>query len=162
MKNEALFYEEQRFTQWWLWFVWIVLFGIAIGNFFELSFSVAHFIAVGSVVLETENLIPIIILILVLVLFRMLTLKTAITSDSIHIHYFPLFSKKWKWEAIQTAEVITYGFVGYGIRISFKYGMVYNVKGNKGLALHLKNGQKLVIGTQKPEELAQLFRGILK
>ena len=39
--------------------------------------------------------------------------------------------------------------------------MVYNVKGTKGLALLLKNGKKIVLGTQRPEELEHILRRIL-
>tara|TARA_R110000868_G_scaffold356319_1_gene617853 strand:+ start:624 stop:761 length:138 start_codon:yes stop_codon:yes gene_type:complete len=38
------------------------------------------------------------------------------------------------------------------------HGMVYNVKGNKGLALHFTNGKKVVLGTQKPEELEKIIK----
>src|SRR5690554_7570605 len=46
------------------------------------------------------------------------------------------------------------GFVGgWGIRFTMKYGTVYNIKGNKGLFVKLKNGKTFIVGTQKPEEL---------
>ena len=48
---------------------------------------------------------------------------------------------------------MNYGFVGYGIRLGSKYGTVYNMKGNRGLAIELNNGKKFVIGTQKEMEL---------
>lgn len=51
-------------------------------------------------------------------------------------------------------KVINYGFVGgWGIRLWTKYGTVYNVSGNKGLFIKLKNGKTMVIGTQKSQEL---------
>lgn len=167
MENRILFQEQQKFTQWWLWLLFIVALGFTIIHVFKFSHIFNEVVpndvvSVASVIIETKDLIPILILMLILVLFRILNLKTEITSDSIYIHYFPLFTKRWKWDDIQTAEIITYGFVGYGIRISLKYGIVYNVKGNKGLALNLKNGKKIVIGTQKPEELEKIFWGILK
>ena len=50
--------------------------------------------------------------------------------------------------------MINYGFVGgWGIRLFTKYGTIYNTSGNKGLALELHDGKKLVIGTDKEEEL---------
>ena len=59
---------------------------------------------------------------------------------------------------IEEAELIKYGFVGYGIRLSIKYGSVYNVKGDKGLRITLKNGKKYLIGTQTPDNL----KGVVK
>ena len=164
MIPKILFQEEQKFTQWWLWLLLLAPVGFIFYNLLQpiinnISYTDDNAVAA---VLSKDFWIPLLILLLILILFLLLKLKTEITSEAIHMRYYPLFSKTWKWEDIATAEVITYGFVGYGIRISIKYGMVYNVKGNKGLALTLKNGKKVVIGTQKPEELERIFRGILK
>ncbi|MGB5272717.1 MAG: hypothetical protein WBN39_01570, partial [Flavobacteriaceae bacterium] len=71
------------------------------------------------------------------------------------------FNKQFKWEDIDKAEIIKYRFVGFGIRLSFKYGTVYNIKGNLGMALHLKDGKKYLIGTQKPEELQKAIASFL-
>ena len=54
-------------------------------------------------------------------------------------------------------HAITYNpimdFGGWGYRVSWKgKGTALNVKGNKGIELILKNGKKITIGTQKPEE----------
>lgn len=55
---------------------------------------------------------------------------------------------------IKSAKVVNYGFVGgWGIRLWTAYGTVYNIKGNKGLAIELFNGEKFLIGTQKENEL---------
>jgi hypothetical protein len=42
---------------------------------------------------------------------------------------------------------------GWGFRYGFKNGKAYNISGNMGLQLILKNGDRILIGTQKPEEL---------
>ncbi len=87
-------------------------------------------------------------------LFYLLKLKTEITSDGIDIKYFPMWSTYIKWDEVQKAEIIKYSFVGYGIRFSDEYGTVYNAKGNIGLLLQKKDGKKVLIGTQTPEQLA--------
>ena len=95
------------------------------------------------------------------VLLYLLTLKTDIDSDKIAIKFGPFVNKSWQWSDIDSAEVITYKFVGgWGIRLWTRYGTVYNVKGYKGLALQLKNGKKLLIGTQKEEELKNFVHSI--
>ena len=59
------------------------------------------------------------------------------------------------------AEIVNYGFVGgWGIRLWTKYGTVYNMRGNKGLAIALTDGNKFLIGTQKPEELTAILEKI--
>jgi len=57
--------------------------------------------------------------------------------------------KEWK--------VIRYTFVGYGYRLSFKYGSVHNMSGNKGLFIVTDKGEKILIGTQRMEELAKVL-----
>jgi hypothetical protein len=58
-------------------------------------------------------------------------------------------------------KVLNYGFVGgWGVRLWTKYGTVYNVKGNIGLAIELKNGTKFLIGTQKEIELRSFLEKI--
>jgi len=91
-------------------------------------------------------------------LFFLLNLKTTITKDTIKVQYFPFFKKQFAWTTIAEAELVQYGFVGYGIRISMKYGTVYNVKGNKGLAIILNNGKKYLIGTQKSDQIEKILK----
>ncbi|MGI9525729.1 MAG: hypothetical protein ACR2MS_01320 [Weeksellaceae bacterium] len=69
--------------------------------------------------------------------------------------------KRVDWKEIKKVEIVYYGFVGgRGIRPWTKYGTVYNTKGNNGLAIELKNGDKLLIGTQKELELKSIVDSI--
>ena len=74
------------------------------------------------------------------------------------MNFFPFKKKRVEWNEIKNTKVINYGFVGgWGIRLWTKYGTVYNMKGNKGLAIELKNGKKFLIGTQKETELRNVM-----
>lgn len=159
--SKILFTEEQKFTQWWLWLLLLSPFFVFIYSIFapilnETVFAQGNYSF--SIIPSFDFWIPFFILLAILLLFQLLKLKTEITSERISMRFFPLFSKQWLWSDIQKAKVISYGFVGYGIRISLKHGMVYNVKGNKGLALFLKNGKKVVLGTQRSEELKKVIQ----
>ena len=91
----------------------------------------------------------------------LLSLHTKIDENQIHFKMFPFVNKTISWNSIESAEVIQYGYVGgYGIKMFTKYGTVYNVAGHSGLALKLKNGKKLMIGTQKAEELTEIVNNI--
>ncbi|MCE2789731.1 MAG: hypothetical protein LW630_07455 [Saprospiraceae bacterium] len=63
---------------------------------------------------------------------------------------------------ILSAEICQYNpirqFGGWGIRSSRKYGKAYSVYGSTGVQLTLKNGQKLLIGTNQPELWQELIR----
>ena len=44
------------------------------------------------------------------------------------------------WIFVSGTTWCNYGFVGYGIRLGSKYGLIYNINGNKALAIELSNG----------------------
>ncbi|WP_396637439.1 hypothetical protein [Maribacter sp. R77961] len=88
---------------------------------------------------------------LLFILFSKLTVM--ITDTEIKIRHLLFFRKSIMLSDVVTSEIVSYGFLGYGIRISPTYGTVFNVKGNKGLAITLKNNRKFLIGTQKPDVL---------
>ncbi|MGB0178253.1 MAG: hypothetical protein ACPF9D_13895, partial [Owenweeksia sp.] len=94
-------------------------------------------------------------------LFLIMKLKTEIDEKSIRMIYIPFTRKTVKWDDVEEARVLKYGFIGgWGIRIWTSYGTVYNVKGNKGLAITLKNGERFLIGTQKEKELEQVLSNL--
>jgi len=43
-----------------------------------------------------------------------------------------------------------------------KVGIAYNVKGNMGLQLYLKNGAKILIGTQKPAGVERAMKKLME
>ena len=161
MKEKPLFHEEQKFTQWWLWLLLlapiVILFYTLVKPILE-DPNQANGNFSFSLIPSNDFWISLGLMLVVLILFMLLKLKTTLSQDYIQVSFFPFFTKKWNWSEINTTEIVTYGFVGYGIRLSLKYGTVYNIKGNYGLAIHLKNGKKLMVGTQKPEELANVIK----
>lgn len=152
---EPEFKEKQKFTQWWLW-----LFLIAIG-LFQLYGIYKQLIKeedFGDKPMSDIGLILFSILPFgIIILFWYMKLETEIDQKEIRIRFTPLVRKSFKWEDIKSATVLNYKFVGYGIRLFTSYGTVYNTKGNTGLALELKSGEKILIGTQKATELALII-----
>mgnify|MGYP000520393883 CR=1 FL=1 len=99
---------------------------------------------------------------LIIGLFWYLELRTEIDEAGIRVRLRPISAEVFTWDKIDEVEIITYGFVGYGLRFSSKYGTVYNTRGNKGLSIRLKSGSRYVIGTQNPEKLKQCLLGLKK
>ena len=95
--------------------------------------------------------------------FWKIRLKTFVTREYIQVQFAPLANKKIFWPDVAQAEIITYNpMIGYGIRIWTPHGTVYNVKGRKGLFMILKNGKKVMIGTQRHRELEEVAHSVLK
>jgi len=90
-------------------------------------------------------------------------LDTEIDAGSIRYRFAPYFSsfRTIKKEDIKEVYVRKYSpifeYGGWGYRWGFAKGRAYNIWGNKGLQIVFKNDKKLLIGTQKPEELNNII-----
>lgn len=62
-------------------------------------------------------------------------------------------------EAKQYRPIMEYG--GWGIRMGWKK-KAYNVHGNKGVEILYKDDRKLLIGSQRADELTEAIKSILK
>jgi hypothetical protein len=89
-------------------------------------------------------------------------LKTKIDNQAIYYGWnLPSTElNKLKLTDIRSCEIITYRFVGYGFRLSGKYGLVYNVSGNRGLQIITKTGDKILIGTRREKEIEQVLSSL--
>jgi hypothetical protein len=67
------------------------------------------------------------------------------------------------WEQVKRAYIRQYNpikeYGGWGLKWS-STNAAYNIMGNVGLQLVLQNGKKILIGTQKPEELRSFLISI--
>ena len=89
--------------------------------------------------------------------FLKLRLLTEVREDGIYIKFVPInrrfirigFDEIDTYEIRKYRPIVEYG--GWGVKYG-SGGKAYNVSGNMGLQLKLKNGKKVLIGTQRPEE----------
>ena len=162
MDTKILFSETQKFKQWWLW---ILLIGINAVMFYGVYVQVIQGQPFGDKPASNTSLLigcGISLLITILVLnFR---LDTQVKNDGIYVRLFPLqlSFKFFPWNNLSECFVREYNPVaeygGWGLRLGlFGKGTAYNISGNKGLELQFNNNKKLLIGTQKPEELQQVI-----
>lgn len=151
------FKEEQKFTQWWLW---LILIGIGMLPILAIYKQLILGQKIEEKPMSYFGLIIFCVLIFSLVaMFWIMRLKTEIDQNEIRMNFFPFVKKQVNWNEIKTAQIVNYGFVGgWGIRLWTKYGTIYNTKGNKGLSIELKNGEKFLIGTQKETQLNNILQ----
>ena len=94
-----------------------------------------------------------------------MTLITRIDEQGIQYRFFPfhLTFRKIKWSELEHCYVREYKpiaeYGGWGFRISFtrKKGTAFSVKGSTGLQLELKNGKKILLGTQNRAAIEQII-----
>jgi hypothetical protein len=110
------------------------------------------------------------LLVLVSILVK---LETSITSSGITVSFFPVLLKPRTilWTDVESVFVREYNplqeFGGWGlfrVNLPVQRGLgnnrAINLKGNKGLQLVMKDGNRLLIGTQKVEELERVLKEI--
>ncbi len=159
MENKFEFTEKQRFTQWWLWLLLSAVMMYIIYNFIE---DRQYF---STLELAISILIPI----LVIILFLAIRLETKIDAQGIYVRFFPfqITFRHYPWRNITKAYVRKYSplgeYGGWGIRLGlFGTGKAYNVKGNQGLQIILNDEKKILIGTQKQNELKLYLENLKK
>jgi hypothetical protein len=101
----------------------------------------------------------------IIVLFISMQLKTKIDDKGVTFSFKPfLRDRAYTWAEIDKVWVRKYKpiseYGGWGFKGGFlrKAGRAYNVWGDKGLQLELKNGKRILIGTQKHDELVVFLK----
>ncbi len=172
--EKIFFSEEQRFTQWW---VWAIMTAALLAMIVPIAISVQQEWIAGLSYSEqpesvTETVIAGLVSFFVMVgIFTLVfasRLKTKITSRGLFVAYPPIY-RKWRQlapEAIDHYELRKYKakreYGGYGVRRRRRSGQAYIVSGNIGLQLHLKNGKKLLIGTQKKQAVESAMKKMME
>lgn len=163
MKNELVFSETQKFDQWWLWLILIGLNGLFVFGVFTQIIAGGKF---GNLSATDIVLLAVTIFMFLLnILFFNFRLETRIQTDGIYVRFFPFHKsfKHYSWDVIDQSYVRKYSPVreygGWGIRTGQK-GEAFNISGNQGLELEFKDGGRLLIGTNKPEELSAALNKI--
>jgi hypothetical protein len=159
-----VFKEEQRFTQSWLILLMCVSLIVPIALIIQdytkpnSSMTLNKFLGSSAIIIASG---------LFIFIFK---LKTRIDEKGIHYRFFPfhISLKTILWSDISKACVRTYDpieeYGGWGLKggWSSSKGKAINVKGNIGIQLELKNGKKLLIGTQKETQANQILQKYLK
>lgn len=160
--EKILFSETQKFNQWWLW---VVLIGFCafflLGTYKQLFLGITF----GDNPMSNNGLVITNVFFAVFVLiFLMLKLETQIQANGIYVRFFP-FHFTFKFYAFDVLEKVyvrkyspLWEYGGWGLRYGmFGKGKAFNVSGDQGLQLEFKDGSRLLIGTQKPTEIADVL-----
>ncbi len=165
--ERILFKEEQRFGQWWIWLLLLSAFGISVGPVWYGFFSQVttgqpwgdNPASDGALVLTAS--LTTLMMAGIFLLFKTMRLQVEILGNGLRFRYPPII-RKWRnierteierYEVGKYRPVVDYG--GWGIKRKLgRHGWAYNVKGNIGLKLFLKNGKTILLGSQREQALS--------
>lgn len=140
------FHEEQRFRESWLWL------GIAI----PIAIVVAFLLATPGVP-PSVSWSVLLTGVLVGGLLMLARLETTVTADAVVVRFHGLWpTRRIKLDDIAEVAPMRYTMWdsgGWGVHFGLA-GMTYNVSGNDGVHFQLKDGRRVLVGTQRPAELA--------
>jgi hypothetical protein len=148
----TLFEETQRFDQWW---IKVILF---IPVFEVLATMLNEYQTLG--VVGNNSLIALAVVACVVMLLVVMNLHTRINETGISFCFFPFHIKpqQIRWDEVEVVYIREYNalteYGGWGIRGLFGDRKAYNVKGNIGLQLVLRDGKKILFGTSDRQRLA--------
>ena len=163
-ENNVIFREVQRFALWLRLALLVFMIGLC---WFALRDISSQQGSIGALPVTFFIAFMVFVPAAVAILFLTLKLETEVRSDGLYVRFFPFHIRYKEFTAEDLTEccartyrpILEYG--GWGIRLG-KKGKAYNVKGNKGVQLILKNQKRLLIGSQKPDELARAIGSFMK
>lgn len=155
--NAPLYHEEQRFRQWWVWALIVAPAALAWWPFIQqiiggepVGQNPAPDWAVWVLWLLIGLALPF--------LFGRIRLVIEVTNEQVSIRYWPFSRRAIALTDIQQVQARQYNAVkeygGWGVKGWSKDKMAYNVSGDRGVELTLKDGRRIMLGSQRAEELA--------
>ncbi|SEO88085.1 hypothetical protein SAMN04487948_106141 [Halogranum amylolyticum] len=142
VSREVSFREVQRFRQPWLWALLAVVAVVSVVSGGPVAVVVA--VGVGGFVWS-------------------LRLETEVRDDGLYLR-FVLFHRSFRrvpWSEMGSFEAVTYRplgeYGGWGIRWRPEK-LAYNVSGSRGVRIERPDDRELLVGSQRPDDLARAMR----
>jgi len=150
------FTEIQRPRQSWLYLVIVALAALGWGIFIQ---QIVRGKPIGDDPMPDSGAIVVWALLgLALPLFFLwLKMETTVYADRVEVRMKPFSHRVFRKRAISAYSAGEYRplreFGGWGIR-GWGANRAYSISGNQGVRLQLRDGNRVLIGTQRPQELA--------
>ena len=165
-RSDILFREVQRFRQIWLWLLLLCVAGVSI-------YALVEQLVLGKPFGNNPASDTMLVVIVVIfgfgfpLFFYSMNLRTEVRGDGLYYRFFPFHCsiRRIPLDDLKTYQVRTYSAIreygGWGIRHGLN-GKAYNVRGNRGVQLELVNGEQVLIGSQRPDELSEALSIVIK
>ena|SRR5688572_17216630 len=151
-----IFVEEQRFRQKW---IWVTVICVSAGQLVAFALLYLRSRTFAAWIPLAVGTIPITLMIL----FYATRLVVRVDVDGVHVRWWPFSTLDLPHHRIVHVEATDYDppgeFGGWGIKgPAGRWGWCYTVSGRRGVRLELENRHRLLIGSQRADELADAIR----
>ena len=159
LQPPSAIYREEQWFGWWTYaglglisaLAWVVLVDRTVG--WSVPWIAWHGRAFKALVAAGLVVPPAI----VVAALRMVTLVTP-GSLRISFGFLPTVRRIVPLDAIASIEVVHYhpirDHVGWGFRLGREGERIYSARGDRGVRVRLRDGTKLLVGSQRPDQLA--------
>jgi hypothetical protein len=146
------FREEQRFEWFWTAMFCVPAVIVGYGLYWQAGLSQP---SISSALLWPAFAVAVV----VAVWFLRLKMVTEVRDEGLYVCFVWLWPERTiPWDQIRSVETRTYrpirDFGGWGVRWAAR-GIVYHARGNRGVRLVLASGERVLIGSQRPDDLAR-------
>ncbi len=156
----SLFREVQRFRQWFFYIPILVVTGVIWWQFAE-QIVLGNPQGAEPIPDWLAWVLTLVFGIGLPVLASLIRLVTVVSPGELSVGLAPLRPRRIAIHDIHDAFVREYSpmreFGGWGIRVG-RDGRAYNAYGNRGVQLVLTDGSRILVGSQRPEELLNALR----
>jgi len=161
VEKDVFFREVQRFGQWWLWLAGTAAVAAGLIGY---TAAVVETLRRGAAEPGTAagmmiGGIAVALACAAVAAMFFARLIVEVREDGLYVRFFPLhlsfkripLERAVRVGAVRYRPILQYG--GWGIRWTWR-GKAYNVSGSRGVRIDFENGKHLLIGSQRPQELA--------
>jgi len=166
-----IFEEIQRFNQRWLWILLILSSVIGLSIF---AYGVIEQIVfqrpwgerpMSDTALLLTSAGMAVFIIFMLYMFYTLRLITRVEPKGIFVRFYPFPGSLLSFADVESCQARTYRplyeYGGWGIKYG-RSGKAYNISGDRGAQLVMKNSKRILIGSQRADELANTINKYVK
>jgi hypothetical protein len=158
----TVFREEQYFD----WRVYALILGIELLAGYVLVWATRNWGPVAALLAHRWSLefafgLVVTLALPLLMAFCLLQMTTEVTPSELRVWFgwVPIYRRAVAITSIRTFRVVQYrpilDYGGWGIRTGPNGERVFNARGNRGVWLELSDGSRILVGSQRPEELAE-------
>lgn len=163
LRPPAAIYREEQYFAWWLYVLLAVMVGFGSLSLVWNPIGVRAAAAPGPrleipVVLAIGLVLPSVLVV------GVLRMTTEVTPADCRVWYgiVPTFRRAMPLDLVQRVEIVRYrpfhDHWFWGARTTRDGECVLTARGDRGVRVHFLDGTRVLIGSQRPEELAEVLR----